>query len=31
MDDFTLNNLRYPIGQSEAPQVYTSEILAKAI
>ena len=26
-----LEKLRYPIGQFEAPQVYTSEILAKAI
>ena len=31
MKNIELEKLRYPIGQFEAPQVYTSEILAKAI
>ena len=31
MKNIELEKLRYPIGQFEAPQVYTSEILTKAI
>jgi DinB superfamily len=31
MENLSLEKLRYPIGTFEAPNVYTSEILAKAI
>jgi hypothetical protein len=31
MENSTLERLRYPIGKFEAPKIYTTELLAKAI